>query len=36
VMRRDCYRANNDPRLPDALRDLGEFLAGEPLPLTPR
>ena len=36
IMRRDCYQATNDPRLPDALRDLGEFISHEPLPLVPR
>jgi hypothetical protein len=32
-LRRDCFRVTNDPRLPDAERDLTEFLAGEALPL---
>ena len=32
-MRRDCYRANNDPRLATATRDLNAFLANEPLAL---
>ena len=36
VMRRDCYQAANDPRLPGALRDLEDFASREPLPLTPR
>ena len=36
VMRRDCYQANNDPRLPDARRDLDEFLSREPVALAPR
>ena len=36
VMRRDCYQATSDPRLPDAVRDLDEFLSREPLPLAPR
>ena len=36
VMRRDCYQATNDARLPSALRDLDEYLSREPLPLAPR
>ena len=36
VMRRDCYQATGDPRLAVALRELGEFLSGEPLPIAPR
>jgi len=36
VMRRDCYQATNDARLPAALRDLDEYLSREPLPLAPR
>jgi hypothetical protein len=35
VLRRDCYQATADPRLGAALRDLGEFASGEPLPLAP-
>ena len=36
VMRRDCYQATNDARLPAALRDLDEYLSREPVPLAPR
>jgi spermidine synthase len=36
LMRRDCYRATNDARLPAALRDLDEFLSREPMALAPR
>jgi spermidine synthase len=36
TMRRDCYQATNDPRLPTAVRELETFFAGEPLPLAPR
>jgi spermidine synthase len=36
VMRRDCYQANNDPRLAAATRDLNDFFGHEPLPLVPR
>jgi hypothetical protein len=36
TMRRDCYQATNDPRLPTAVRELDAFFAGEPLPLAPR
>jgi hypothetical protein len=36
TMRRDCYQATNDPRLPTAVRELQAFFAGEPLPLAPR
>jgi hypothetical protein len=36
VMRHDCYQATGDPRLASALRDLDEYLSGEPLPLAPR
>ena len=32
-MRRDCYQATNDARLPAALRDLDEYLSREPLAL---
>jgi spermidine synthase len=35
VLRRDCYQANNDPRLAAATSDLNDFLAHEPLPLVP-
>ena len=35
VLRRDCYQANNDPRLAVATRELNDFLAHEPLPLAP-
>jgi spermidine synthase len=33
VMRRDCYQATNDARLPAARRDLDEYLSREPLAL---
>jgi spermidine synthase len=36
VMRRDCYQANDDPRLGDAERDLREFVSREPVALAPR
>ena len=36
MMRRDCYQANNDPRLAAATRDLNDFFAHEPLQLVPR
>jgi hypothetical protein len=36
VLRRDCYRASNDPRLAVATRDLEDFFAHQPLPLAPR
>jgi len=36
VTRRDCYQANNDPRLAAATRDLNDFFGHEPLPLVPR
>ena len=36
VRRRDCYQANDDPRLAAATRDLNDFLVREPLPLVPR
>ncbi len=36
IMRRDCYQATSDPRLPDALRDLEAYASREPIPLTPR
>ena len=36
TMRRDCYQATNNPRLPAAQRELDAFFAGEPLPLAPR
>ena len=36
IARRDCYRATNDPRLAAATRDLEDFFAHEPLPLSPR
>jgi len=36
TMRRDCYQATNDARLPTAVRELDAFFAGEPLPLAPR
>src|SRR5262249_16324459 len=32
-LRRDCYRAAGDPRLPIAERDLADFYAHEPAPL---
>jgi hypothetical protein len=35
-MRRDCYQANNDPRLTAAMRDLNDFFGHEPLPLVSR
>ena len=36
TMRRDCYQATSDLRLPTAVRELEAFFAGEPLPLAPR
>ena len=36
VLRRDCYRAGNDPRLAAAARDLDEFFAHEPARLAGR
>ena len=36
AMRRDCYDATRDQRLPAAIRDLNDFLAHEPLTLDPR
>ncbi len=35
-MRRDCYAATGDQRLPIAIRDLNEFLSHEPQALDPR
>jgi hypothetical protein len=35
ALRRDCYQANNDPRLASATSDLNDFLAHEPLTLVP-
>ena len=35
MLRRDCYQANDDPRLAAARRDLNDFLAHDPLPLVP-
>jgi len=36
TLRRDCYGQNNDPRLAVAVRELDDFNAGEPLPITGR
>jgi spermidine synthase len=36
VMRRDCYQAVNDTRLPAAVRDLDEYFSREPIALAPR
>ncbi|MCU1382227.1 MAG: hypothetical protein JWL71_924 [Acidobacteria bacterium] len=36
IMRRDCYQLTTDARLAGAVRDLGEFIAREPLPLAVR
>ncbi len=34
-MRRDCYRAFNDPRAEQAERDLAAFMSAEPQPVDP-
>ena len=36
AMRRDCYDATRDQRLPAAIRDLNDFLTHEPQALDPR
>ena len=34
TIRRDCYQATGNPRLAVAARELRQFLAHEPVPLT--